>query len=96
MIDYRNLVDNVQQRSVDKFWRKKAYKILTQLEELQQYPPRITLEIIRSSNAREHLNTCVTVKGIEPELRVSVCAPVPGIGSHDITETRMTLNYQSI
>ena len=60
-----------------RFWRQQAYKILKQLEELNQYPPRLTLEITRTQNAREHLKTDITVNGVEPELKIELTAPCP-------------------
>ena len=65
----------VLQRKI--FWRRKAYKVLKQLEELKQYPPRLTLEITRTQKVRENLKTDVLVNGVKPELKIELIAPCP-------------------
>ena len=47
------------------------------MEELHQYPPRLTLEITRTQNAQEHLKTDVTMNGVEPELKIELIASCP-------------------
>ena len=59
----------------NEFWRDHAYKVLKQWEDMKQYPPRLSLEILRTQQARESLRTDVTVNGVEPELKIQVIAP---------------------
>lgn len=62
---------------MDEFWRN-AYITLQQWEKLKQYPPYLSLEIMRTQNACEHLRTDVTVKGVEPEVTIQISAPCSG------------------
>ena len=57
----------------------KSSEILKQLENHKQYPPRLSLEIIRSQHARKHLKTDVTINGIKPQLKCQLFALCPGI-----------------
>ena len=59
----------------DEFWRNRAHKLLKQWEDMKQYPPRLSLEVVRTQQAREPLRTDVTVNGVEPELKIRVIAP---------------------
>ena len=59
----------------DKFWRDCAHKLLKRWEDMKQYPPRLSLEIVRAGNAQEPLRTDVTVTGVEPELEIRMIAP---------------------
>ena len=59
----------------DKFWRDDAYKLLTQWEDMRQYPPHLSLGIVRTQQAQEPLRTDVTVKGVKPELQIRMIAP---------------------
>ena len=52
---------------------------LKQLEDDKQYPPRLSLEVVRSQHAREHLKTDVTINGIEPQLKCRLFTLCPGI-----------------
>ena len=58
-----------------KFWNDRAYKVLKQWEDMKQYPPRLSLEIVRTQQAQEPLRTDVTVNGVEPELKIRMIAP---------------------
>ena len=42
---------------------------------MRQYPPRLSLEILRAENAQEPLRTVVTVNGVKPKLRIRMIAP---------------------
>ena len=57
----------------------KPSEILKQLEDLKQYPPRLSLEVFRSQHAQEHLETDVTINGIEPQLICPLFTLCPGI-----------------
>ena len=59
--------------------RQKSSEILKQLEDVKQYPPRLSLEVIRSQHAREHLRTDVTITGIKPQLIFELITLCPGI-----------------
>lgn len=59
----------------DKFWRDDAHKLLTRWEDMKQYPPRLSLGIVRTQQAQEPLRTDVTVNGVEPELKIRMIAP---------------------
>ena len=59
----------------DKFWRDDAHKLLTQWEDMRQYPPHLSLVIVRTQDAWEPLRTDVTVNGVEPELKILMIAP---------------------
>ena len=59
----------------DEFWRDHALKLLKQWEDMRQYPPRLSLEILRAQDAWEPLRTDVTVNGVEPELKIRMIAP---------------------
>ena len=57
----------------------KSIEILKQLEDAKQYPPRLSLEVIRSQHAREHLRTDVTITGIKQQLSFRLFTLCPGI-----------------
>ena len=59
----------------DKFWRDHAHKLLKRWEGMKQYPPRLSMEILRTQQAQEPLRTDVTVNGVEPELKIRMIAP---------------------
>ena len=59
----------------DEFWRNHAHKLLKQWEDMKQYPPRLSLEILRTQQAQEPLRTDVKVNGVKPELKIRVIAP---------------------
>ena len=59
----------------DQFWQDRAHKLLKQWEDMKQYPPRLSLEILRTENAQEPLRTDVTVNGVETELKFRMVAP---------------------
>ena len=59
----------------DEFWRNRAHKLLKRWEDMKQYPPRLSLEIQRTQDARKRLRTDVKVNGVEPELKVRMIAP---------------------
>ena len=59
----------------DQFWRDRAHKLLKQWEDMKQYPPRLSLEILRTQQAWEPLRTDVTVNGVKPELKIRIIAP---------------------
>ena len=59
----------------NEFWRDHAYKLLKQWEDMKQYPPRLSLEILRTQQAHKRLRTDVTVNGVEPELKIRMIAP---------------------
>lgn len=59
----------------DEFWRDHAHKLLKQWEDMKQYPPRLSLEILRAQDARKPLKTDVAVNGVEPELTIRMIAP---------------------
>ena len=54
-----------------------AYRRLQLLEMIEQYPPRLSLEITRTQYAREHLRTNVMVNGVKPHLEIELAAPCP-------------------
>ena len=57
---------------------KEDVVLLQQLEEINDYPPRLMLEIIRTELARNHLKTDVIVKGVDQELKTIIFALCPG------------------
>ena len=70
----------------------KSSEILKQLEDLKQYPPRLSLEVFRSQYAREHLRTDVTINGIEPQLKCPLFTLCPGI-EYAIVYTTSIITY---
>lgn len=60
-----------------------AAHALQQLEEIKVYPPRLSLQIARSEYAREHLNTNVIVKGVDPQAKFQIFTRCPGNGYRD-------------
>ena len=71
-IDYRNLIT---QTSGDAAAEAQA---LQELEKINEYPPRLSFEIARSNDAREHLKTNVTVKGVDPLVTFEIFGRCPG------------------
>ena len=59
----------------DEFWRDHAHKVLKRWEDMKQYPPRLSLEILRTQQARELLRTVILLNGVEPELKIQIIAP---------------------
>ena len=59
----------------DKFWQEDAHKLLKRWEDIKQYPPRLSLEILRTQHAQKRLSTDVIVNGVEPELKIRMNAP---------------------
>ena len=57
----------------------KSNEILKWLENHKQYPPRLSLVVLRSQHAREHLRTDVTINGIEQQLKFTLFTECPGI-----------------
>lgn len=51
---------------------------LQQLEENNLYPPRLSIEIVRSKLAREHLTANVIVKGVDPQVKFQIFTQCPG------------------
>ena len=72
-IDIRKVISRFQTGDT------KPSKILEQLEDLKQYPPRLSLEVFRSQRAREHLMTDVKINGIEPQLICKLITSCPGM-----------------
>ena len=68
------LTQNCSGDSVE-FWQDHAYKLLKRWEDMKQYPPRLSLEILRTQDARKHLRTDVKVNGVKPELKIRMIAP---------------------
>ena len=75
-IDYRKCFKIDDQVSDERL--RNAYKEIEKLEKNKIFPPRLTLQVIRKENAQEDLTTEVLVKGVHPELTVSIFAPCPG------------------
>ena len=63
----------------DEFWQDRAHKLLTRWEDMKQYPPRLSLEILRTQQAQEPLRTDVKVNRVKPELKIRMIAP-PHLG----------------
>ena len=59
----------------DECWQDHAHKLLKQWEGMNQYPPRLSLQILRTEDAWKPLRTDVTVDGVEPELKIRMIAP---------------------
>ena len=72
-IDFRQVLLRYQTSDV------KSSEILKKLEDLKQYPPRLSLQVFRSQRAQEHLRTDVTINGIEPQLKFTFFTLCPGI-----------------
>ena len=71
------LIIQITEKDID--YRTDNSENLKQLENLKQYPPRLSLEVIRSQYARKHLRTDVTINGIEPPLKCQLFTLCPGI-----------------
>ena len=74
-IDIHKVLLKYQSRAGD----IKSNGILKWLENHKQYPPRLSLVVLRSQRAREHLRTDVTINGIEPQLKFTLFTLCPGI-----------------
>ena len=59
----------------NEFWQDHAHKVLKRWEDMKQYPPHLSLEILRTQHAQKRLRTDVTVNGVEPELKIRMIAP---------------------
>ena len=57
---------------------RRAYKEVSEMEKMKKYPPRLILKVLRKNCAQWDLRADVLVKGIEPELLISIYAPLPG------------------
>ena len=72
-IDYRNLITQTPGNTV-----AEAAHALQELEKINEYPPRLSLQIARSKHAREHLKTKVIVKGVNPLVKFVIFGQCPG------------------
>ena len=85
-IDYQKILEKESKKysgDASEFWKITAPKMLKRLEDLKQYPPRLSLKITRTQRAQEHLRTVVTVNGVEPQtestqLSIELVAPCSG------------------
>ena len=57
---------------------RRAYKEVLEMEKMKNYPPRLILKVFRKNCAQKDLRANVLVKGVEPELLISIYAPLPG------------------
>ena len=82
-IDYQQQISRLQSESAptgDALSKLlQDHKIIQELENFKQYPPRLSLEILRSQHAREHLRTDVTITGVEPQLIFGLFTLCPGL-----------------
>ena len=51
---------------------------LQNLEELNVYPPRLSLQVSRTGDIQEHLKTNVIVKCVNPQVKFQIFARCPG------------------
>ena len=72
-IDYRNLITQTSSNTA-----AEAAHALQELEKINEYPPRLSLQIARSKHAREHLKTNVIVKGVDPLVKFLIFTQCPG------------------
>ena len=72
-IDYHNLITQTSGNTA-----AEAAHALQELEKINEYPPRLSLQIARSKHAREHLKTYVIVKGVDPLVKFLIFTRCPG------------------
>lgn len=77
-IDYQQQISRLQSESALTGDALSKLKILQELENFKQYPPRLSLEIFRSQHAQEHLRTDVTITGVEPQFIFGLFTLCPG------------------
>ena len=72
-IDFRQVLLGYQSGDI------KSSEILKQLENLKQYPPRLSLKVIRSQHAQKNLWTDVKITGVKPDLICKLFILCPGM-----------------
>ena len=72
-IDYRNLITQTSGNTT-----AEAAHALQELEKINEYPPRLSLQVSRSKHAQELLKTNVIVKGVDPLVKFEIFGQCPG------------------
>ena len=72
-IDYRNLITQTSGDTT-----AVAAHALQELEKIKEYPPRLSFQVARSNDTREHLKTNITLKGVDPLVTFEIFGRCPG------------------